>query len=232
MESTDIIAALRKSGGNVAAAATLLGVTRAGVYARIEREPLIASAMRGARKRSTKPKGSIASAVETLRLDPEEYNARARTEKVTPRAAAYDLSIETVAAATGRSKAEVIKALRVKPRINKILTAKLPPPLDRKHVTLPVLLPVQITTDQGRWLRSLPKGSVARMLSTLDVMPEEDAIRSAGSEVIRRSTSFMVSGADRNRLYEVAIRLGVTISAVFRAVVNAERAKPASRKAA
>lgn len=229
MESTDIIGALRKSGGNVAPAAALLGVTRACLYKRMEKDPDIAAAMEDIRKEA-QPKGDVGAAIQALEITQRAYTTRSRTDGVTARAAAYKIAIERVATATRRSKAEVLLMLRETPELAQALTEKLPtaPARTVEHV----LFPVQVTHAQGAWLAQQPKGTVAKLLAKGGRLPSLVAIQSAAEESADRSTSFRVSEKARDRLRQEADRRGVTINAVFRAIVNAERAKPASRKAA
>lgn len=228
MESTDIIAALRKSGGNIAPAAALLNVTRACVYARIKGDPEIAAAVEDIRG-AAQPKGDVGAAVAGLEITPRAYTTRARADGVTDRAAAYKIAVERVAATTRRSKAEVLLLLR-DPAVAQALAAKLPS-VPARTVEF-VVLPVQVTHAQGAWLAQQPKGTVAKLLAKGGRLPSLASIQSAAAESADRSTSFRVSEEARDRLRQEADRRGVTITAVFRAIVNAERAKPPSRKAA
>lgn len=222
MESTDIIAALRKSGGNVASAAALLGVTRACVYKRMKDDAGIASAAETIRAEQAKhvvAPGEIGAAIEALRIDTAESFSRAFINSVTPRSAAYDLAIENIAAATRRSKADVLKRIRADAGLMEALAKKLPAPPRTDGGR--VLLSVQITHAQGVWLSQFTKGSVARILPALvNNLPTPEAVQRAANEVIQRNTSFRVSLEAREKIRAEADRLGVTISAVFRAIVN------------
>lgn len=220
MTKDEILAALRKTGGNVREAAPALGTTPQGIYHHLNADPALLAEVEAIRDAQKKP---IKPALRDLTVDEDEIALEVLVSETSPRTAARKLLTSKLAETTGRSAREVSAEIRKSKLLTKLFDAKLPvhvPAETETHETIGVTL----TTQQLGWTKKQARGAIAQLV--LDRIGQPAPEVSGAFETIKgdkKQTSFRLPLAAMAWLRTAAQAQGTSAQAVLCQVIDEAR---------
>lgn len=208
-------AAMIGADGNMDRAAHKLGITRQGLYHRINTSQALTAVLQEIRAAKKAKLGDVDKALDSIVVDDAEMALMAIQQRVSPRVVGRQWLIAKLQELTHRSERDIIAHAKTEPFKTKF-EAKLPASNYKKFEASHVIFPVSLTDKQWEWMRGQKRGTAGVLIRKskpiVGPLPEEPPLP--------RQTSYSISEEALFKLTRAGETLGVSAGAVFRHIIN------------